>query len=338
MTTMKVLRLHNVGEVQLHDEPMPQPGPGEVLVRVRAVSVCGSDIHWFAEGGIGDVRLKKPLVLGHEFAGEIASGPRKGERVAIDPAVPCGHCEYCQEGNPNFCTTLLFAGDGKTDGGLREYVAWPEHCLFRLPDSIDYVDGAILEALGVGLHSIDLGHLRMGMSVGIFGCGPIGLMMIQLARLSGATQIIATDKLAHRLEVARKFGATQTFLAEGGRENDAVLAATNRRGGDVAFEVAGVNDAVQTAIAVAKPGARVVLVGIPPDDRVEFSASVARRKGLTIKCVRRMKHVYPRAIAMVDQGLVDIHSIATHRFPLAQAGQAFEEAERRTGLKVVIEL
>jgi len=335
---MQVVRLHSAGDLRLHDEPMPVPGPGESLVRVAAVSVCGSDIHWFAEGGIGDARIKQPLVLGHEFAGVITGGERSGERVAVDPAISCGVCEFCLEGNPNFCTSMHFAGDGKFDGALREYVAWPTHCLFRLPESISDAEGALLEALGVGIHAIDLGHLRAGMSVGIFGCGPIGLLMVQLARISGATRIIATDKLPHRLEAAKSFGATNVFQAEGGTEAAEILAATNRRGVDVAFEVAGENDAVETAVAAAKPGARVVLVGIPADDRTTFAASTARRKGLTIKLVRRMKHTYPRAIALVEHGLVDVRSLVTHRFPLTEAKPAFVEAEKRSGLKVVVEM
>lgn len=335
---MRVLRLHGLNDIRLHEEPLPQTAVGEVLVRVRTVSICGSDLHWFTEGGIGDVRLKEPVILGHEFAGEIASGTRAGERVAIDPAIPCGSCEFCLEGNPNLCANLHFAGDGLTSGGLQEYITWPERCLFTLPDRLSFADGAVLEAFGVGIHSIDLGHLRPGMSVGIYGCGPIGLLMIQLARLSGASQIIATDLLAHRLEYAREFGASEVFLAEGGRENEAIRKATNGRGVDVAFEVAGENDAIETAIATAKPGARVVLVGIPAIDRTEFNASTARRKGLTIKFVRRMKHVYPRAISMVERGLVDLRSIVTASYPMADAGEAFRVASKRTGIKVVVEL
>jgi len=335
---MQVIRLHGARDLRLHDEPMPSPGPGESLVRVAAVSICGSDIHWFAEGGIGDARINQPLVLGHEFAGVVASGERSGERVAVDPAIPCRVCEFCLEGNPNLCTSMRFAGHGTTDGALREYLAWPTYCLFRLPESIGDAEGALLEALGVGIHAIDLGHLRPGMSVGIFGCGPIGLLMVQLARISGATQIIATDKLPHRLQAAQSFGATDVFQADGGQEAAEILAATHRRGVDVAFEVAGENEAVETAVAIAKPGARVVLVGIPADDRTAFTASTARRKGLTIKLVRRMKHTYPRAIALVEHGLVDVRSLATHRFPLTEAKPALVEAEKRSGLKVVIEM
>ena len=162
--------------------------------------------------------------------------------------------------------------------------------------------------------------------------------MVQLARISGATHIIASDKLPHRLQAAKSFGATNVFQAEGGKETAEILAATHRRGVDVAFEVAGENDAVETAVATAKRGARVVLVGIPADDRTAFNASTARRKGLTIKLVRRMKHTYPRAITLVEHGLVDVRSLVTHRFPLTEAKPAFVEAEKRSGLKVVIEM
>lgn len=336
---MKVLRLYAAHDLRLDDDPVPQPAAGEVLVRVTAVSLCGSDLHWFSEGGIGPARVEKSAVtLGHEMAGIISSGERQGQRVAIDPAIACGVCEFCQQGNPNFCERLRFAGDGTTDGGLREYIAWPERCLYPLPVSIGDAEAALLEALGVALHSADLSHFRTAMRVGVFGCGPIGLLMVQLARLSGAVQIIATDLLSHRLEAARAYGATHTFLSDGGGENEAVWDVTGGRGVDVAIEAAGENAAVETSIAACKPGGRVVLIGIPADDRTAFNASVARRKGLTIKICRRMKHTYPRAIALVEKGLVDVRSLITHRYPLEQANQAFAQAEKRTGIKVVLEM
>lgn len=334
---MKVLRLHGVRDLRLRDEPEPVPGPGEVFLRVTAVGLCGSDLHWFSEAGIGDARLQEPLVLGHEFAGVIESGERRGQRVAVDPAVPCGRCDFCLEGNPNLCSTLRFAGHGTEDGALREYMAWPTHCLHPLPDSLTDADGVMLEPLGVAIHAVDLGHLRLGMTVGVFGCGPIGLLVLQVARVAGATHVIATDKLPHRLEAARSLGATAVFQAAGGRESSEILAATDGKGVDVAFEVAGENEAVETAIAAAKPGARVVLIGIPADDRTAFAASIARRKGLTIKLTRRMKPVYPRAIRLVGSGLVDVRSLVTHRFPLEEFDKAFSAAQGREGLKVIIE-
>jgi L-iditol 2-dehydrogenase len=196
----------------------------------------------------------------------------------------------------------------------------------------------MLEPLGVALHAIDLGKLRAGMTVGVFGCGPIGLLILQLVKLSGAAQIVATDKLAHRLEAAMRFGAHQAILAEDGGEVGEILEATGGRGVDIAFEAAGEQAAVDVSVGAAAPGGKVILVGIPADDRTSFPASVARRKGLTIKLARRMKHTYPRAIELVSQGLVDVGSLVTHRFPLERVAEAFAVAQRREGLKIMVDL
>ncbi len=331
---MKVLRLHAAGDLRLHDEPCPTAGPGEQLLRVSAVGLCGSDLHWFLEQGIGDAKLDHPLVLGHEFSGLT----EVGQRVTVDPAIPCGHCELCRHGHPNLCENLIFAGHGKTDGALREWMAWSENCFFPLPDSISDADGAMLEPLGIAIHTVDLGKLKAGMTVGVFGCGPIGLLIIQMAKLSGAANILATDKLVHRVEAAQGFGASNVFLAGDDSRLSEIRAATRGRGVDVAFEAAGAQEAVEDAFAAVRPGGKVILAGIPDDDKTSFSASTARRKGLTIKLVRRMKHTYPRAIELVSKGLVDVRSIVTHRFPLENAREAFRVAERREGLKIIIEV
>lgn len=339
---MKSVRLHGTGDLQLHDEPVPVAAAGEKLVRVRSVGVCGSDLHWFSEGSIGDAKLERPLVLGHEFAGETEDG----QRVAIDPAIPCGRCEFCEQGHPNLCSNLIFAGHGKHDGALREWMAWNQKSVFPIPDSISDADGAMLEPLGVAIHTVDLGKIKAGMTVGVFGCGPIGLLIVQVAKLSGAANIIATDKLTHRVEAAKAFGATHAFLVEDSRQLgepalstvEMIRAATSGRGVDVAFEAAGTQDAVDAAFAAVSSAGKVVLAGIPDDDRTSFSASTARRKGLTIKMVRRMKHTYPRAIELVSKGLVDVRSLVTHRFPLEQAAEAFHVAQRREGLKIIIEM
>jgi L-iditol 2-dehydrogenase len=331
---MRSVRLHAVRDLRIHDETIPAPAESEKLVHVRAVGICGSDLHWFSEAGIGDAQLKRPLVLGHEFAGETEDG----RRVAIDPALPCGHCEFCLHGNPNLCTSLRFAGHDQQDGAMQEWVAWEERSLFAIPDTLTYADGAMLEPLGVAIHAVDLGKLKAGMTVGVFGCGPIGLLILQLARLAGATNLIVTDILPHRLEAAKSFGANHAFLADDNRQLESIQAATQGRGVDVAFEAAGAQGSVDDAFTAVLPGGKVILAGIPNDDKTMFSASTARRKGLTIKLVRRMKHTYPRAIDLVSRGLVDVRSLVTHRFPLGQAEEAFQVAVRRDGLKVIIEM
>lgn len=333
---MKAIRLHGVGDLRSHDEPVPVAGAGEQLLHVSAVGICGSDLHWFSEQGIGDARLTRPLVLGHEFAALAEGGGRDGQRVAVDPAIPCGVCEECQHGHPNLCPKIIFAGHGETDGALRELMVWNTNCLYQLPESLTDEDGAMLEPLGVAIHAVDLAHIKAGMTVGVFGCGPIGLLIIQLARLSGAVNIVATDKLPHRVEAAKAMGAQHVFLTDGKPEVSPILAATGKRGVDVAFEVAGEQGAVEDAVAAAIPGGKVILVGIPADDRILLPAGVVRRKGLTLKLVRRMKHTYPRAIALVSRRLVDVRALVTSRFPLEQAAEAFAVAERREGIKVIV--
>lgn len=329
---MRALRLHGLHDLRLHEEPAPLPGADETLLNITSVGICGSDLHWFSEQGIGDARLTRPLVLGHEFAARTADG----RRVAVEPAISCGHCEFCEYGHPNLCANGIFSGHGTQDGALREVMAWPTRNLFALPDELSDEEGAMLEPLGVAIHAVDLGHLQPGMSVGVFGCGPIGLLMIQLAKLSGATNIVATDTIARRVEMAETCGAHSAFLTDCGPNVGPLLAATGKRGVDVAFEVAGAQSAVDHAFAAVVPGGKVILAGIPDNDQTSFSASLARRKGLTIKLVRRMKHTYPRAIQLVQSGLVDVRSLITHRFPLAEAAQAFAVAERREGIKIMV--
>jgi L-iditol 2-dehydrogenase len=335
---MDVLRLHGIGDLRLHSEPLPQPADGEVLLRVSAVGICGSDLHWFGEASIGDAQVSKPLVLGHEFSAivEQPGSELHGKLVAVDPAIPCHHCEYCLGGDPNLCENLHFAGHGLDDGALREYLAWPVDNLYPLPSSLDAEDGALLEPLGVSLHAIDLGDIQPGSKVGVFGVGPIGLMIVQLARLAGASEILVTDRLEHRLESACSMGATKGFLVRDDWDLGEVWDATSGRGVEVAFEVAGENRAVETAVTAAKPGGRVILVGIPSEDRTTFSASTARRKGLAILLSRRMKYTYLRAIQLVDDGLIDLRSLVTHRYSLSEYENAFLTAGRREGLKVMV--
>jgi L-iditol 2-dehydrogenase len=330
---VRAARLYAVGDLRVGEEPVPEAGPGMSLLRVTAVGICGSDLHWWDEGAIGDAKLTHPLVLGHEGAGVIADGPRSGERVAIDPAIPCEQCRACRDGYRNLCYRLKFSGHGETDGMMREFMTWPAAQLYPLPDRLSDVDGAILEPLGVALHSVDLGHLRFGGSASVVGCGPIGLLLIQLLKAAGASSVLAIEPLAHRREAAARLGAD--FVADPGSFGDGL--GLTGHGVDVAFEAAGNDEGVGLAIASVRPGGRVVLAGIPGDDAIRFGASAARRKGLTIAMVRRMNEVYPRAISLAERGVVDLASVVTSRMGLGEIREAFGEGARRTGLKVVIE-
>jgi len=327
---VKAARLTGAGDVHLVEEPKPTPGPGETLVRVSAVGLCGSDLHWFSQGGIGDARLSRPLVLGHEFGGTVEGGPLDGHRVAVDPAVSCNVCERCREGNSNLCPHVRFAGHGVTDGGLREYLAWPTDLLHRVPDSFSDGAVALLEPLGVALHCFDLGHVRYGSAVAVVGCGPIGLMVIQVARSAGVASVVAVEPLAHRRAAAARCGA-DLVLAPGEAKASGVEV-------DVSFEVAGTDDAVETSMVLVRPGGRIVLAGIPDDDRTSFPAALARRKGVTIALARRMKDAYPRAISAVERKVIELDWQITSRFALADIAEAFRVASLREGLKTVVQI
>jgi L-iditol 2-dehydrogenase len=333
---VRAARLHAVGDMRLTEEPIPEPGPGTSLVRVTAVGLCGSDLHWWGEAGIGDAVLAQPLVLGHEAAGVIAAGPGTGTRVAIDPAIPCGRCRPCRDGYRNLCVRIRFSGHGTQDGALREFLAWPSHLLHPLPDSVSDAAGAVLEPLGVAIHALDLGHTRLGATVAVAGCGPIGLLLIQVLRAAGAARVVAFEPLRHRREAAAAFGADAVAAPADVTGPDSLRELVGD-GADVSVEMAGTDDAVRLAMAAVRPGGRVVLGGIPGNDQTTFQASVARRKGLTIAMVRRMNEVYPRAIGLAAAGKVALDPLVTDRFSLAKVAEAFSTAAQRTGLKVLVE-
>lgn len=343
---MKAARLHGPRDLRIDELAGPgRPGPGEALVGVRAVGICGSDLHYYTDGGIGETRLTRPLVLGHEPAGEVimvgegVTSLAPGARVAIDPAVPCGWCEMCAAGHPNLCPKVVFFGTPPTDGALREQLCHPVECLHELPEGLGFADGALCETLGVAIHAVDLSHLHPGQSAAILGCGSVGLLTLQVARASGAVPVYVADPVPERLAVARALGADATIDT---RELDsvaAVLALTDGRGVDVAFDCATSTTTQQQCCELVRIGGRVVLSGIPDSDEFVLKHGTARRKGLTIKFARRMKNVYPRAMLLADRGIVELDMLATHRYRLDQVGEAFETAcARRDGvIKAVVE-
>jgi L-iditol 2-dehydrogenase len=321
----------------LVDLPVPTPGPGEVLIRVTAVGLCGSDLHSYREANIGGTAVPAGYILGHEFGGIVAAlgagvtDRRIGQRVAVDPAVPCGHCEYCINGRMNLCQAMVFTGHPPHLGALREFMAHPAHATTPIPDSISDADAALLEPLGVALHALDLAQVQLGESVAIQGCGSIGLMMVQLARAAGAGRILALDVLQERLDLACRLGATEAELVYPGQAIEAEPV-------HVVLEATGSSEAMQRSVDIARVGGRIVYVGIPDGDRVAFRASTARRKELLVQFARRMKHMYPRTIALVDTGVVDLKPIHTHTLPLREISRAFALFSERQdhAIKVIV--
>jgi L-iditol 2-dehydrogenase len=331
---MIAARLHAVGDIRIADEAAPvEPAPGWSLLATTSVGICGSDLHWFSDGGIGENRIEHPVVPGHEFAAIALTGPYAGRRVAVDPAIACESCESCRHGYRNLCPAVRFAGHGTIDGGLREQLIWPDHLLYPLPDELSDDAGALLEPLGVAIHAVGLAHLRPGADVLVVGAGPIGVLALQVARQAGAGRIFVVEPLEHRRMTAARRGADSVSAPEDG--TDTILEATAGRGVDVVIELAGTDDAIDTAVAACRPGGRLALAGIPSTHLSSFPAAAARRKGLTFAMVRRMNDTYPRAIAMATNG-IDLDALVTDHYALTDAAKAFAVAAARLGDKVVI--
>ena len=328
--TRRASRLHGIRDLRLEELPRPVPGPGEVLLQVAFVGMCGSDVHYYLHGRIGNQVVTDPIIMGHEFSawvaelGEGVTAPAVGQLVAVDPATSCGQCEPCQQGHPNLCPQVRFCGTPPIDGVFAEYTVMPAANCFPLPDGLQPVAGALLEPLGIALHAVDLAHLKPGQTIAVLGGGPIGLLIAAVARAGGASAIYMTEPLSDRRRFALAYTADAVFDPA---ETDVVAEIkrlTGGRGVDVAFEAAGAPETPQQAAAVARVGGKVILAGIPADDTLTLNAGTVRQKGLTIKLVRRMKHTYPRAIRLVQTGQVDILPLATHFFPLERIAEAFE--------------
>ena len=330
---MTAVQLHGPRDMQVESCPAPdQPGGGEVCVHVDATGICGSDLHWYLDGRIGATAAESPVILGHEFAGTVVSGGGvaadgaplyAGERVAVDPNIPCTRCTQCRAGAPNLCEAVRFLGQWPEGGSLRERLNVPAQVCHRLSPALSPVEGALLEPLGVALFALDLAHIRTGEPLAILGAGPIGLLTLQAARAAGADPVYVSDRLPWRLELARQLGATLTVDITKEDPVDLIRSASGRVGVPRVVEAAWGAEAVSQAIELAAPGGRVVLVGISSDDRLVVPATTLRRKGLTLAACRRMRHVYPRAMRLVTSGAVDLGVLVTHRFSLGQTPQAF---------------
>jgi L-iditol 2-dehydrogenase len=328
---MRAARIHGIRDIQIDDVPRPEPGPGEVLLKMAAVGVCGSDVHYYLDGGIGDAVVTEPIIMGHEpsaYVAELGEGVEElevGQLVAIEPAIPCGHCEMCLTGHPNLCPNVRFCGTPPINGVFSEYAVMPADNCIPLPEGFSPVEGALLEPLGVAIHTVDLSHIRVAQSIVVLGAGPIGLLIAAVARAAGAGQILMTEPIPERRAFALDFVADAVFDPSSEDVVAAVQKATHGRGVDIAFEAAGALDTPQNGVDMLRPGGTLVLCGIPSgEDTLTLTASSTRRKGLTIKMVRRMKFVYPRGIRLVQRGMVDLKAVATHFITLDEIPQAFE--------------
>ncbi len=331
---MRCVRLHAPRDLRLESAPDPKPGPRQALVRVHSVGICGSDLHYYEEGRIGSNKMTVPFVLGHEFAGTIEGvgegidPARIGQRVAVEPGTPCFVCEHCTRGEYNVCPKMAFPGGPGHDGALCDFMAVPAEFCFPVPESMGHDEAAAIEPLAVALHSVELAGMRPGDTVAVLGTGPIGLLIAMAARVSGAVTIYGADLLPYRVAAAAACGVDHACDASKEDTVEAIFRATGGRGVDVAFDAARSSETAALACRVARPGGTCVLTGISGAVEDPIPVEVARRKGLTVRWCRRFRHNYPRAIALVSAGLIDVKKIVSHSFPLERTPEAFALVSR----------
>lgn len=330
---MRAVFQHGVRDIRVGELPDPRPAPGQALLRTRAVTICASDIHLFAEGNVGGVSWDRPFMPGHEVSATVedpnGTALAPGTAVVLDPALPCRACDRCAAGRFHLCRDLGFMDLPPVDGAMRELIAWPADRVFPLPENVDIIEAPLIEPLCIAVHATELAPSLAGATVAVVGCGAIGLLTVQMARLRGAARVLATDLLPERLALAREFG-TEVAVQVGPEDpTTAILDFTQGRGVDVTFEAAGPPEAVQQALDVVRPGGEVLVIGIPSHDEYRLRASQLRRNEITLRFVRRQNENYPEAIELVRQGRLRLSPLLTHRFPVERAQEAFTLAERK---------
>lgn len=331
---MRVAELLGVRNFRVTERPEPEPGPGEIRVRVGAVGLCGSDLHNYAEGSVGDTLCVYPMVLGHEPSGIVdqpgpgVTGWNRGDRAVFEPALYCYHCEYCMAGRHNVCANLRFLSSTEDPGFFRDYVVLPAHNLLPLPEHLSLDEGTLVEPLAVVLHSMQFAAIRPGETVAVFGAGPIGLMTIAVVKLCGAGRVWVVEPVEARRELALRMGATAVYDPAKSDPVAEILRETGNRGVDVAIDCAAKRGTMNQCLRVARNGARIVYTAIPSEAVVELEFHVARRKELTLYNVRRSNHEPATALELLSERPEIFRPMLTHAMPLEQVDRAFQTLER----------
>jgi L-iditol 2-dehydrogenase len=331
--TLLVAELIAPRQFRLTEQPNPEPGPGEVVVRVDATGICGSDLHSYAEGGIGDTPCVYPMVLGHEPAGTIVktgegvTGWTAGMRAALDPALYCYHCEFCRSGRHNICANIRFLSNPRIPGFFREFVTLPEGNLLPIPDSLPLDLATMIEPLAVAMHSLQFAGIRIGETVAVFGAGPIGLLTVACLKVAGAGRIWVAEPLAHRREMAKQIGADVLLDPNQCDVSAEIYKEAGNRGVDCAIDCATKENTTNQAIRAVASGGRVVITGIHSECFVPFEMSPIRRKELTIFNVRRSNDEPHRARDLMVERAQWFAPLITHHRPLSEIASAFVNAE-----------
>ncbi|MBS4961306.1 MAG: NAD(P)-dependent alcohol dehydrogenase [Clostridiales bacterium] len=332
--------------MEIREIPVPTPKDKEVLVKLEYVGICGSDVHYFHDGRCGDFVVDGDFMLGHECAGTVVEvGPKVeslkvGDRVALEPGITCGQCEFCKTGRYNLCPDVQFLATPPVQGCYENYIAFPENMCFKLPENVSTKVGALVEPLSVGMHAANQGDVRLGDHVVILGAGCIGLVTMLACKAHGATDITVVDVIPKRLEYAKMMGATRVI---NGKETDAVeeiKKLTNGAGIEKVFETAGSPITIAQTPYLVKNGGTIILVGLSANPEITFNFGQIMAKEAEIKSVFRYRNIYPSAIAAIADGMIDVEKIVTHEFAFDDIQEAFMKniTDKNDVVKAVIKI
>lgn len=327
---MKVAVMNGIGKMGFEERDIPEPKADEVLVKLEYVGICGSDLHYYETGAIGDYVVKPPFVLGHEPGGTVVEVGKNvthlkvGDRVALEPGKTCGHCEFCKQGKYNLCPEVVFFATPPVDGVFQEYVAHEADLCFKLPENVSTLEGALIEPLAVGFHAAIQGDAHLGQKAVVMGAGCIGLVSMMALKARGVSEVYVVDIMEKRLEKAMELGASGVI--NGAREDvlERVKELTDNKGMDLVIETAGTEITTRQAIHMAKKGSVIVLVGYSKSGEMRLPMSLVLDKELTFKTVFRYRHIYPMAIDAVASGKVNLKGIVTNIFTLDEAQKAMD--------------
>lgn len=327
---MKVAVMNGIGKMGFEERNIPDPKANEVLVKLEYVGICGSDLHYYETGAIGDYVVEPPFVLGHEPGGVVVEigedvhHLQVGDRVALEPGKTCGHCDFCKQGKYNLCSDVVFFATPPIDGVFQEYVAHEADLCFKLPENVSTLEGALIEPLAVGFHAAIQGDAHLGQKAVVMGAGCIGLVTMMALKARGVSEVYVVDIMEKRLEKAMELGADG--IINGAKEDVAERARqlTDGKGMDLVVETAGTEITTKQAIQIAKKGSDVVLVGYSKTGEMNLPMSLVLDKELTFKTVFRYRHIYPMAINAVASGKVNLKGIVTDIFQLEEAQKAMD--------------
>ncbi|MCM1136400.1 MAG: NAD(P)-dependent alcohol dehydrogenase [Clostridium sp.] len=329
---MKTAVMLGIGKMGFEERDIPKPKDDEVLVKLEYVGICGSDMHYYESGAIGDYVVKPPFVLGHEPGGTVVEVGKDvkhlkvGDRVALEPGKTCGHCEFCKTGRYNLCPDVVFFATPPVDGVFQEYVAHEADLCFKLPDNVDTMEGALIEPLAVGFHAAMQGGARAGQTAVVMGAGCIGLVTMMALKAMGVSKVYVVDIMEKRLEKAMELGADGVI--NGGKTDavEEVMRLTEGKGCDLAIETAGTEITTVQTIHMTKKGSTIVLVGYSKSGKMTLPMSLVLDKELTFKTVFRYRHIYPMAIEAVASGKVNLKGIVTNVFELDEVQKAMDDS------------